>query len=184
MKNWGVGGGGKQGVLWSMSKWWMTSWLLEGGSAASEACLQASPLFPLPRLPPGSHRSPKFFFSPTTIFFSFFPQSGAWSQANLLRTSAANRCALALSNSFLLKYILHLHSWTSVSLTLKLPTLCMLSANCSLRLFAALWNVTIHIKDFHTLYTMGGLLRKLETQDSMPWFFFGTPRWLPSWWQL
>ena len=42
---------------------------------------------PLPRLPPGSLRSPNFFFAHDD-FFSFFPQSGAWSKANLLPTSA------------------------------------------------------------------------------------------------
>ena len=67
------GGGGKQGVLWSMSKWWMTSWLLEGGSAASEACLKASPLFPLPRLPPLASLA-EFFFAHDDFFLLFPPK--------------------------------------------------------------------------------------------------------------
>ena len=62
-----------------ISSRWHPWWEL-GGSAASKACLQAPPPFPLLRLPLGSPRYP-IFFSATPIFFSFSPQCGAWSQA-------------------------------------------------------------------------------------------------------
>ena len=48
--------------------------MLDGGSEASKACLQALPPFSLPRLPYGSRRSP-IFFSPELIFFLFFPNA-------------------------------------------------------------------------------------------------------------
>ena len=46
--------------------------MLDGGSEASKACLQALLPFSLPRLPYGSPRSP-IFFRPSSFFSFFFP---------------------------------------------------------------------------------------------------------------
>ena len=49
-----------------------------GKKRQSKRAKRYPPPFPLPRLPLNSLRSPILFFSPKPIFFSFFPQCGAW----------------------------------------------------------------------------------------------------------
>ena len=67
---------------------------LEGGSAGIKGiCLQALPPFPFLGLALGSLRLSTF-FSRTPIFFSLFPQCGAWSQSTDVpprKTSLATR---------------------------------------------------------------------------------------------
>ena len=58
----------------------MASSLLEGGSAASKACLQAPPPFPLPQYTARLGPLADFFFFHVPRFLPF-PHCGAWTQA-------------------------------------------------------------------------------------------------------